>query len=116
MSAATNGPILATNIFSLIGLAIIQVGGLLTVMVQTRRHAQATAGVMGDVRDQVKNGHTGTNLRDDIDGIRDGIIAIHGTIGDLHRALSDVHGELRDGRDADRQLAERIDALERGRE
>nr|WP_318276522.1 DUF2746 domain-containing protein [Mycobacterium eburneum] len=98
--ASANEP---TTMIGLAGLLIVTVGGWVKALIDGQRHGRA----LGQVRDQVKNGHS-TPLRADLDDFRDEVRA---AFKDVRRDIGGIREELRDERreriEGDRRADER---------
>jgi hypothetical protein len=75
---------------------LLILGVLLTLVVPTWISSRKTHRDLKDVKDQVKNGHTNTNLRDDVDRVLERLEELSRHITEISRGFSGLKSELID--------------------
>lgn len=75
---------------------LLVLGVLLTLVVPTWISAKKTHKDLKDVKDQVKNGHTNTNLRDDLDRVLERLEELSRHVTEIGRGFASHKSELVD--------------------
>ncbi len=75
---------------------LLILGVLLTAVVPTWISSRKTHRDLRDVKDQVKNGHTNTNLRDDVDRVLERLEELSRHVNEITRGFSGLKSELID--------------------
>lgn len=80
----------------LVDHVLLILGVLATLVVPQWISSRKTHRELKDVKDQVKNGHTNTNLRDDVDRVLDRLEELSKHVTEIARGFSGMKSELID--------------------
>lgn len=75
---------------------LLILGVLVTLVVPPWISSRKTHRELKDVKDQVKNGHTNTNLRDDVDRVLERLEELYRHVTEIARGFSGIKAELID--------------------